>query len=116
MAGRGRSPLAELLQLVQCEAADQRQLGIKHGGHVARVEEEAVARFPRGMVRVEGEKFGVEHIDEICSAHSPAGMSGLCFFYHCYGQDAYIVRGLIHKFRGMFHNAILRFAVICVQK
>ena len=43
MPRRGAAPLAELLELLHIELADQCQLCVEHRGHVPGVEEEAVA-------------------------------------------------------------------------
>ena len=67
-----------------------------------RVEEEAVACVPCGVSRVEHEVFTEEHINEICSAHGTAGMSGLGFFYHGGSQDSNVVCCLVKNF--FVHN------------
>ena len=82
VAGSHRAPLAELLQVVERELADECQLRVEHGSHVARVEEEAVAAFPLGIFGVVDEKFGVEHVDEVGSAHSTSGVARFGFFDH----------------------------------
>ena len=52
MAGAGRAPLAEGGEFVHGELAGQGQNGVKHGGHVAGVEEETVAALPAGILGV----------------------------------------------------------------
>ena len=94
----GRAPLAELLQLFERELADQCELAVEHGGHVAGVEEEAVAAHPCRVGGVVVEIFAVEDVDEVGTAHGTAGVTALGLLDHRSGKDADIVRCMIQDF------------------
>ena len=78
----GGAPLAELLQLLNGIVAEEGQLRIQHGRQVAGVQEEAVAAAPSGIFGVEVQKFRIEHIDTVGSAHGSSGVAGLRAFNH----------------------------------
>ncbi len=98
VTGRHRTPLAQVLQILQRVLADEGELAVKHGSHVAGVEEETVATFPSGVLRVVDQKFAVECVDEISAAHSTTGVSRLSLFNHRSSKDTDVVRCHVHYF------------------
>jgi predicted O-methyltransferase YrrM len=64
---------------------------------VAGIKEEAVTRYPLGMLRVIVQESGEEQIGEIGTSHGTSGMSGLGFFYHSSYQDTHVVGCSFHQ-------------------
>ena len=64
---------------------------------MTRVEEEAVARLPAGVLGVILQKLAEEHVDEVCATHSTARVTTLSFFYCCGSQDTNVIRCTIQK-------------------
>ena len=96
MACRYRTPLAELLEFGDSEAAAHCQNRIEHRRHVAGVEIETVACKPHRVVGIVDDEARKEHIDEVGATHGASGMTRFGFFYHCCRQNADIVGCVIH--------------------
>ena len=75
MACRGAAPLTELLELLHIVFPYERELGVEHRGHVARIEEKAVAGVPERIGGIIYEILAEEHVDEVGSTHGAAGMA-----------------------------------------
>jgi len=97
MPGRGAAPLAEVLQLFQRVESAERQHGVEHRRHVARIQEKPVSHMPARIRGIITQELGVENIDEVGAAHRPARMTGFGFFHHGGGKNADIVSGPISK-------------------
>ena len=78
----GGAPLAELLELVHGEFAGEGEDGVEHGGHVARVEEEAVAALPTWVLGVVDEELAEEDVDEVGAAHGSAWVTRVGLLDH----------------------------------
>ena len=77
-----RTPLTQILQILQSKLTNQGKLAIEHWSHVTWIEEETVATFPLGMLWVINKKFTVESVDKIGTAHSTTWVTRLSLFYH----------------------------------
>ena len=98
MAVCGRTPLTELLEFLQTILADEGELSIEHGSHVAGIEEETVASFPVGILRIVNEELAVEGVDEVSTTHSATGVTTLSFFNHCGSKNTDVVCCAVHNF------------------
>ena len=97
VSGSYRTPLTEILQILQGELTCQTELTVKHRSHVSRIQEETVTRFPSGIVRIVFKELAKEDVDKICAAHSTTRVTTLCFFYCCGSQDTNVIRCTIQK-------------------
>ena len=88
VTGADASPLAQLLQLVGGVFACEGEHRIKHRRHVARIEEEAVAGNPCGIIGVGYKKLRIKHVYKVCTAHGATGVAGFGFFNHRSGKHA----------------------------
>ena len=70
-----RTPLTELLQLVNRKVANQSQLSIEHWRHVTWVKKETVTTFPSWTFWIECQKFRVKNVDKICTTHCATRMT-----------------------------------------
>ena len=91
MARRRTAPLAQRLQLLDGVVAGKRQRSVKHGRHVARIEEEPIAVGVVHACGIVAQEFGVEHRDEIGAAHSAAGVPRFRLFDHRGRQNTDVV-------------------------
>ena len=70
------------------------------------IEEETVASFPCGILWIVNQELTLKGVDEICTTHSTAGVSRLCFFNHRSSKDTDIIRCHVHNFV-VVHNEYL---------
>jgi len=82
MARGDAAPLAELLELLDGIFAGEGKYRIEHGRHMARIEEEAVAGNPGGIVGVGYEILGIKHVDKVGATHGATGMTRFGFLDH----------------------------------
>ena len=79
------APLTQLLEFVKCVFACKGKNRVEHGRHVARIEEEAVAGNPCGVVGIGYEEIGVKDVDKVGTAHGTTGVTRFGFLDHrCY--------------------------------
>ena len=91
VAGRHAAPLPQRLQIVDRIVTGERQSRIEHRRHVTRVEEEPVAERIRHVRGIVAQELGIEHGDEVGTAHRAAGMARLGPFHHRGRQNADVV-------------------------
>ena len=113
MARCGRTPLAELLQLVHRVLAGEGEHCVEHGRHVAGVEEKSVAAPPCGIVGVGHQEAAVQHIDKVGAAHGSARVAALGLLDHRCRQHAHVVGGMIHSSEVHIQKVNISVMIIC---
>ena len=83
--------LAEVLHVVEVEAAGKHELGVQERAHVARVHEEAVATHPFRIVRVVAQEFRKQKRRGVGGAHRATRMPGLRLLHHRGRKDSDVV-------------------------
>ena len=106
MAGAGRAPLAELLDVLDREFALERQRTVEHGAHVSGVQVEAVAAGPCRVFRVIDKILTEEHVDEVSTTHGTTRVAGVSLLYHRGSQNTNVVGCMVHHLN-VVHNDIL---------
>ena len=98
VTGCHRTPLAQVLQILQRVLADEAELRVEHRSHVTGIEEETVATLPCGILGVVNEEFTVQGVDEVSTTHGTARVTGLSLFNHRGSKDTDIIRCHVHNF------------------